>query len=117
MERPGAVHGHADRIREKGAGGRPAIARRGGVEATSDDSQQLARGIHLEDHAARCIGDINVARVVDRDALRTVQTNIRRDPTTALIVAADVAREGMDHTVRIDLANDVVERIHDVHVA
>ena len=75
------------------------------------DGDDVAGGLDdLADHVVARVGDEQVARGVDGDALGIVQLGVGRGPVVAAVTRGTVAGDGDDVAGRLDhLANDVVE--------
>jgi hypothetical protein len=99
---------------QRGRGGGPAVACVIG-HAVARQRGDRSSGVDLPDPVVVGVGDEEVARAVDRDAVRLVQSGIRGEAAVASVVVP--AGVGRDDVGRIDAAYSMVSGVRDVDVA
>ena len=90
----GGIHRQPRRQMEVGLGGEPGVApeARGVDLAVTGERGDDALGVHFADAIVQRIGDVDIARGIERDSLRRVQLRVDRGTAVARETGARIAR-------------------------
>src|SRR5581483_9184736 len=110
--------GEARRGHQRGVRRRAAIAGVGGDAGAGEGRDDAVGGAHRTHDVVVLVGDVEVARGIERDGDGEVEGGLRRGAVVAAVAGAAVPGDGRDDAGRgIDAANAVVELIGDVEAA
>ncbi len=110
------IHGEPDRAGDLRLGRRSAVTAIARFAGSHDGGDDLI-GPDSPDYEIVLVVDVEVALGIKRNAGGVIEACQRRRTAVAAVLRPAVARHGRDLAVRIDLPDDVVERVGDENVA